>query len=184
MADIVTSAQVLTHLNMADNPPADITELELFIAAATAHVEHHYGTFPTATYTEDVVVSDDGTGTYRWWLQPRHRPITAVASVTDESGVEYVSGFTISTDGRRFRHDSITSGEWTVEYTAGEAAPADLQLAALEDIRGLYQPGQIGPPASFGAFDIPEIEGGGFRPVNQWPRLDAWIHSRTGPLIA
>lgn len=56
---------------------------------------------------------------------------------------------------------------------------ADLRLAALEDIRGLYQPGQIGPLADFGAFGTQTAEateaGPGYRPVLLWPRVDAWL---------
>lgn len=181
MADLVTLDEVLAHLNMSA-PPPDVAELDLFIDAATAHVEHHYGAFPATEYVEDVAVVDDLSGVHRLWVRPRHTPIVSVASAIDENGTEYTTGFVISTDSRQVRHDSITTGTWTLTYTAGEAAPADLKLAALEDIRGLYQPGQIGPPANFGAFDIPDTPT--FRPVNLWPRLDAWIYSRTGPAIA
>lgn len=184
MADLVTLDEVLSHLNMADNPPSDLTELELFIAATTAHVEYRFGTFPATEHTEDVCVTDDGIGTYRFWLRPRHFPITSVASATSENGTEYDADFVISTDAEHIRHPSITAGEWTVVYTAGQAAPADLKLAVLEDIRGLYQPGQIGPPATFGSFDIDEGPASGFRPVNLWPRIDAWVYSRLGPAIA
>ena len=184
MADVVTLDEVLSHLNMADNPPADIGELELFVDAATAHIAYRFGAFPATSYTEDIDVVDDGIGTHRYWLRPKHFPITAVTSATNESGVAYTTEFTISTDAEHIRHDSITGGRWTVVYTAGEAAPADLKLAVLEDIRGLYQPGQIGPPAAFGAFDIDDGGATRFRPVNLWPRIDAWVYSRLGPAIA
>lgn len=184
MADVVTMDEVLSHLNMAANPPADLSELELFIDAATAHVSYRFGEFPARSYTEDIDVVDDGVGTHRYWLRPKRFPITAVTSATNESGVAYATDFVVSTDAEHFRHPSITGGRWTVVYTAGEAAPADLKLAVLEDIRGLYQPGQIGPPASFGAFDIDDSPTGSFRPVNQWPRIDAWVYSRLGPAIA
>lgn len=183
MADLVTLDQVLSHLNMADNPPNDLAELELFVSAATDHVAYRYGTMPAATYTETLSVADDGLGIYRLWVRPIRFPVTAVTSATSEDGTVYSTGFTISTDGRRVRHIAMASGEWTLTYTAGSEAPADLKLAALEDIRGLYQPGQIGAPANFGAFDIP-AEPTGFRPVNLWPRIDAWINSRLGSQIA
>lgn len=183
MADLVTLDQVLAHLNLTANPPADVTELELFIDAATDHVAYRYGTMPSGTYTETLSVFDDGVGVHRYWVRPQYYPVTAVTSATDENGTAYTTGFTISTDGRLVRHDSLSWGEWTLIYTAGEAAPADLQLAVLEDIRGLYQPGQIGPPANFGAFDI-EPESSGFRPVILWPRIDTWINARSGSQIA
>lgn len=183
MADLVTLDQVLSHLNMADNPPSDVGELELFISAATEHVAHRYGTMPSGTYTETLRVADDGVGLHRYWVRPLHYPVTAVTSATSEDGTVHSTDFAISTDGRLVRHGSLVWGEWTLTYTAGAAAPADLKLAVLEDIRGLYQPGQIGPPASFGSFDIDD-GGGAFRPVNLWPRIDAWIGSRTGSQIA
>lgn len=182
MADLVTVAEVVAHLNI--DTPADTSELALFISAATDHVAYRYGTFPSATYTEDLAVFDDGFGTYRLWLRPNRFPVTAITSAVDEDGTEHATAFVISSDGQRIRHDSITSGTWTVTYTAGQATPADLKLAVLEDIRGLYQPGQIGPPAAFGAFGIEDTEARGFRPVNLWPRIDSWIYSRLGPAIA
>lgn len=184
MADLVTLDQVLSHLNMATNPPSDTAELELFISAATDHVAHRYGTMPSGSYTETVTVTDDGVGHYRYWARPLHYPVTAVTSAVAEDGTTYTTDFAISTDGRLVRHDSIPSGEWTLTYVAGSAAPADLKLAVLEDIRGLYQPGQIGPPANFGSFDIDAGAGGSFRPVNLWPRIDAWIGARLGSQIA
>jgi hypothetical protein len=74
------------------------------------------------------------------------------------------------------RSDELPAALWTV---IDATAPADLKLAALEDIRGLYQPGQIGPPAEFGAFGIDSVDvGTTYRPVRMWPRLDAWVESR------
>jgi hypothetical protein len=66
--------------------------------------------------------------------------------------------------------------------------PASLKLAVLEDIRGLYQPGQLGPLAEFGAFGTQTAEstdtGPGYRPVRLWPRIDAWIVQKTsGPAV-
>lgn len=185
VADLVTQAEVLAHLNL---PAAttDTTELQKFISAATAHFESRFGSLPTGTYTESHTVIDDGSGTYRKWLVPHRFPVTAVTSANDETGsTTLTTGFTISADARRVRHDSITGGEWTIVYTAGQAIPADLQLAVLEDIRGLYQPGQIGPPGEFGAFgamsETPETI---FRVVDLWPRIDAWVDRRLGPMIA
>lgn len=184
MADLVTLNQVLSHLNLAGNPPADPAEIELFVDAATAHFEERFGILPTGTYTEVVRVRDDWSGLYRQWLRPQRWPITSVVSATSEDGLTiHSTGFVISADGRAVRHDSIAVGDWTVVYTAGQTVPADLKLAVLEDIRGLYQPGQIGAPANFGAFDIPE-EPSGFRPVNLWPRIDAWVNARLGSQIA
>jgi hypothetical protein len=184
VADLVTIEQVRAHLNLGSDTTHD-EELLLFISAATDHVANRYGTLPSDTYTETLPAVDDERGTYRYHLYPYRTPVTAVTSATDEAGTEYTTGFTISPDGRKVRHDSIVGGDWTLVYTAGEAISADLKLAALEDIRGLFQPGQIGPPASFGAFGVESAElGAPSRPVNLWPRLDNWIYARLGPGIA
>lgn len=180
---VVTADEALEHLNISDEHE---DELQRFIDAATAHIERNYGDLPSGTYTESLPVVDDGEGTYRRWLHPQHAPVLTVTSATDEGGTTYSTGFTISPSGLAVRHDSVLSGTWTVVYTAGESeTPADLKLAALEDIRGLWQPGQIGPPAEFGAFGIEATDvGPTFRPVRMWPRLDAWIKANRGPNIA
>lgn len=184
MADLVSLDQVLSHLNLDQNPPDDLSEIELLISAATDHVAHRYGTMPSGTFTENVTVYDDGVGAYRFWVRPRRFPITAVTSAVFEDGsISYSTDFAVSTDGRLVRHPSLSAGEWTLTYVAGDDVPADLQLAVLEDIRGLYQPAQIGPPATFGAFSI-EGEDRTFRPVTMWPRIDAWIGGRVGSQIA
>lgn len=183
MAAVVEADDVLRHLRNYDGN-VDIDQVNLYVNAATDHIGHHYGTLPSGEYTESLTVVDDMAGTYRYWLVPYHSPITTVTSITAEDGTEYTADFTISTDGRRIRHDSVTWGEWVVTYMAGHEVPADLKLAVLEDIRGLYQPGQIGPPAAFGAFDIDIDAEGGRPPVTQWPRIDAWIRARLGPVIA
>lgn len=186
MADLVTLGEVLAHLNMADDPPGDVHEIELFIDAATAHLDHRYGALPSGSYVELLEVVDDGAGPYRWWLVPHHSPLTAVISAVSEDGsITYSDGFTIAADGRRVRHDDISSAAWTLTYSAGHSVPADLRLAVLEDIRGLYQPGQIGPPAEFGAFGVDADSAlQARRPLNLWPRIDAWVDSRLGPAIA
>ena len=184
MADIVTLDQLLEHLNLST--PTDTLELELFISAATAHVETRYGTFPSAVYTNALTVFDDDSGVYEKWLRPNRYPVTAVTSATSEDGLTvYTTGFTISADGFRVRHAQVLTGEWTLIYTAGKVAPADLRLCVLEDIRGLYQPGQIGPPAVFGAFGLESTEvGTSYRPVRMWPRVDAWLESNVVPGFA
>lgn len=178
-AQVVTLEQVRSALNLGDDTSHD-EELRLYIAAITEHIEAQVGTLPSAEYTETVAVGRDGT------LLTRHWPILAVDSVEDGYGTSYTTGFTIGNGAFSFEHDSLGAGVWTVTYTAGFAAiPADLKLAALEDIRGLYQPGQIGAPAAFGAFGIDSTDTGPtYRPVRQWPRVDAWVSSRYGPVIA
>lgn len=182
MADIVSLDAVLEHLNLQDDGSHD-DELQTFIDAVTAHVEKAWGaTLPSATITEiGLVVNLDGT----LRLMPSKTPVLAVASISD--GVTtHTTGFTVTADGY-VEHDNLYGDRrWTIIYTAGfDEIPADLKLAALEDIRGLYQPGQIGPPAAFGAFGIESTDTGvTYRPVRMWPRVDAWLENDVPPGVA
>lgn len=183
MADLIT----LDDLDLALNLNGDTShedELAVYIAAVTAHVANEYGDLPDGTYTEIVnVTAAETDGVVR--LMPARQPITAVTSITDGDGTAYTTGLTITADGR-IEHDDLTLGRWIVVYTSGyDAVPADLKLAALEDVRGLFQPGQIGPPAAFGAFGIDSTDTGTtYRPVRMWPRVDAWIENHSLPGIA
>jgi hypothetical protein len=185
VADLVTLQQVRDHLNLGSDTTHD-TELQLYIDAVTEHVASKFGVLPSQSFTERLTPVDDGYGEHRWRFWPAHYPIISVTSAVAEDETEYTSGFTVSPGGASFRQDDITAfGEWTVTYVAGYGSiPADLKLAALEDIRGLYQPGQIGTSGPLGGFGIQPDVGPAFRPITQWPRVDAWIASRTLPAIA
>lgn len=181
MADLISLDELNDALNLGGDSSHD-DELEVYIAAVTAHVEDSFGVLPSAEYTEQVptvIVA----GAVR--LMPSRWPVLEVASITSAEGTEYTTGFTVATGGY-VSHTSLSAGWWTITYTVGYATvPADLKLAALEDIRGLYQPGQIGPPAQFGAFGIDSTEvGTSYRPVRMWPRVDAWVERHSLPGIA
>lgn len=182
MAELVTLDEVNDALNLGGNTDHD-DELRIYIDAVTAHVEKQRGAMPSQEITEVGTLVNLGDGRLR--LMTRRIPVLEVASITD--GVStYSTGFTVTADGY-VEHDNLYSDRrWTITYTAGyEAIPADLKLAALEDIRGLYQPGQIGPPAAFGAFGIESTDVGvTYRPVRMWPRVDAWLESDVMPGIA
>lgn len=175
---LVTIEQVRAALNLGLDTSHDV-ELQLYMDAVEEYVEARIGTMPSAEYTETVVFANGTLVTRRW-------PIISVESVEDDYGTSYTDDFTINDAGYSVAHDSVLAGEWTITYTAGFAAvPADLKLAVIEDIRGLYQPGQIGGPGAFGAFGIESTDTGvTYRPVRMWPRVDAWIESRFGPVVA
>jgi len=175
---LLTLQQVRDALNLGSDTSHD-TELELYVDAAAEHLVSRGVNLSSAQYTEDARFAN-GRILTRYW------PVLTVVSLADDYGTSYTSGFTIG-DGRYdIEHDSIVSGVYRVTYTAGfTPAPADLKIAALEDIRGLYQPGQIGPAAAFGAFGVDSVDTGTtYRPVRMWPRLDAWVDYRLGPAIA
>lgn len=177
MADVVSLEEVKAALNLSDT--SKDSELGLYIDAATEYIESQIGTMPSATYTETVTATGDT-------IYPIRGPIISVTSLTPDGGSAYTTGFTVGNGNYSIQHDNLFRGDWTLVYVAGfTSVPADLKLAVLEDIRGLYQPGQIGPPAAFGAFGIENTDTGPtYRPVRQWPRVDAWISSRFGPVVA
>ena len=179
MADLVTLAELNDALNLEGDTSHD-DELQTYIDAVTAHVERHWGELPSAETSEIALVVDRGDGTLRISTS---KPVLEVASLTDGE-TTYTDDFTVSADGY-VEHDDLIRGRWTITYTAGYAAiPADLKLAVTEDIRGLYQPGQIGPPAAFGQFGIESTEtGDAYRPVRMWPRVDAWLASNVAPRV-
>lgn len=172
MADLLTVSEVRAHLNLGADTSHD-TMIAAWIDSVTAHVERRYTVLPSGAVTElaRVISDDDGT----WRLMPS-LPVVSVTSITDGT-TTYSTGFTVSAEGYIEHDDLAWSDRWTITYVAGVAAlPADLRLAALEDIRALYQPAQIGPPADFGAFGIESTDvGPTFRPVRMWPRVDAWL---------
>lgn len=182
MADLVTLGELNDALNL-DGDLSHDDELQVYISAVTAHVEDRYGVLPSETVTEIARIVDIGDGVLR--VLTSRFPVLTVTSIADAYGTEYTTGFTITADGY-VEHDNLFRGRWTIVYSAGFAAvPADLKLAALEDIRGLYQPGQIGPPAAFGAFGIDSTDvGTSYRPVRMWPRVDAWLDHNVPPSIA
>lgn len=181
MADLVTLTELNDNLNLGGDTTHD-EELQSYIDAVTAHVERQWGgEMPSTEVSEIALVVDRGDGTLRLSTS---KPVLEVATVTDGDDTTYSTDFTISADGY-VEHDDLIRGRWTITYTAGYAAiPADLKLAVLEDIRGLYQPGQIGPPAAFGAFGIDSTEvGDAYRPVRMWPRVDAWLAANVAPRV-
>jgi hypothetical protein len=185
---IVTIDEVADALNLGDTD--HYAELEGYIDAASAYVESWMGPMPSATYTErlNATFRPDGSVSF---LTGRF-PVLAVTSIVradpywlTDTPVSYTTDFAVTSSGY-ISHAAVTDGWWNVTYTAGFATvPADLKLAVLEDIRGLYQPGQIGAPAAFGAFGINSTDTGvTYRPVRMWPRIDAWVASRKVPGIA
>lgn len=182
MAELVTLDEVNDALNLGGDSSHD-DELQVYIDAVTAHVEKRIGALPSEEITEIALMVNLGDGTLR--LMTQRTPVLEVASISDGIST-YSTGFTITADGY-VEHDNLYSDRrWTITYTAGyESTPADLKVAALEDIRGLYQPGQIGPPAAFGAFGIDSTDTGTtYRPVRLWPRVDAWLEDDVMPGIA
>lgn len=165
MTQLVTLAQVKSHLGMPAGDTTHDTELQTFIDAATPIVEYITGPINPTTRTETLNV----------WGQ-NFVVLSLVPVISIQSAVEYLNllpntltaqppGSTTSNYGysldrpesglltRRGITGNITNfiGQTLViSYTAGLASvPADIKLAALEDIRALWQQTQQGVRPNF-----------------------------------
>lgn len=176
MADLTTAlplGDVMEHLNVDWSDATAAVELERFVAAADRHVVDSFGPLLNVARVEQVTTYDG-----RLWL--RHWPVLSVTSVAGGTNT-FTTGLVVSAAGE-VTHASLYAGTWTVTYTSGWVAlPDDLKLAVMEDIRGLYQRGQLATPGAIGAFGGGEVtDAGTVSPITMWPRTDEWINRRAG----
>lgn len=186
---IVTLADVHAHLNIDPSDTTHDTELQGFIDAATAYVQHQTGDIIAAEYFE---THNGGRNTIR----VDHPPILSVQEV-----VEYVgqTGYTLtevtlaeSADVGTYSYSldnprgGVIQRRWnggmagpftggnanvTVAYTAGtNTVGADIRMAVLQDIAALWQPGQTGTNP-YGSDD--EMGGFPLDTVNMFPKVAA-----------
>ena len=164
---LVTIPDVVAELNLPSTP-ADTTELQGFIDAATGVVEDYVGHVVNVSVTE---VHDGGDVSI--WL--RETPVVSVQSITEVIGlIPYTLteqpvgspvdnfGYTLDdpASGMVVRRSAGSSpfpffdnvGNVTVTYTAGRASvPANVRLGTLELIRHMYERGQQGMRPAYGA---------------------------------
>jgi len=196
VTSLVTLDDVHSHLNLPDSS-AD-AEIMGFIEAATAYVEFQTGPIIPKQFTE----VHDGGGPSIVLDNP---PVLSVESVTEYVGA---TGYTLTqselgspTGAYAFSIDDAARGiltrRWSgglvgpfvggvknvqVTYTAGRASvPADIRMAVLEDIRGLYTQTQYGRPgASFGGgIGSEAAEQWSAVPMHAFPRLAALLEGPT-----
>lgn len=182
--EIVSLDDALEHLNLPDSVNTD--EVQGFIDAATAYVQNATGPIIAQTFTE----THSGGASSICLFNP---PILEVTSV-----VEYVAatGYTLTqvalgdTAGQysfslddpksgvlRRRYNGNLVGPFAcgdhniaVTYIAGQATvPADIRMAVLQDIAGLYGPSQRGGNPYNNSADAL----GRVNPVGMFPRLAA-----------
>lgn len=182
---LVTLDDVKAHLNIDPNVTDGDTELQGFIDAATAYIQSLTGPIVPRQFTE----THSGGGST---IVLRNAPVLQVDSV-----VEYVgpTGYTLTradlgTDGGAYSYSlddpraGIIRRRWNgglvgafiggernvlVTYWAGQASvPADIRMAVLQDIAGLYQPSQMGtnPYGSDTALGNAPLN-----PMNLFPRV-------------
>ena len=167
MTNVLTRAEVKTHLNIATTDTTYDTELDSFTARAESAIANRVGPLAPTTGTE----SHDG-GTHI--VRTLYRPIQTITSITESYGAYNRTlteqpldgsngfnayGYTVDrTDGVVVRRVSGVAAPFaigrrnvTVAYTYGWSTdgtsttlPADLDLAVLELIRAWWEASQRG----------------------------------------
>jgi hypothetical protein len=194
---LLTLAEVKDSLNIDSATSKHDVELQRYIDAALPQIEYITGPINPVQITE---VHRVPRGAFQIAL--REPPVMSVVSVTEYIGLtaynltEQAPGATVSNYG--FALDLPESGilrrtstvgttmpflgtNVTVVYMAGLASvPADVHLAAIEDVRGLYQQTQQPGRPQYGGSPATE-DGWGAGPVMLFPRLAALLNraSRT-----
>lgn len=164
---LVTLAQVRDVLNIPQTDMSHDAELQRYIDAATATVTYITGPLAPTTFVEvrhggtPVIMLDNPpvisiTSVVEYYT-PSGRPLTLqpLGSTTDAFGYELVDAVA----GKLVRRSSAgyEAPFWggrdsiVITYVAGvSTVPADVVMATLEDIRGLYQQTQQGGRSSLG----------------------------------
>lgn len=167
---LVSMPDVYAHLNLNKADTSYQAELQGFIDAATGIFTYHCGPIAATSFTEN------------WTITPGQSqinllqcPVLSIQSVIEYVGLtaytltEQPRGSTVNNYG--FSLDMPSGGtlvrrsssgmpcafigdEVVVTYTAGRATiPPEVRLAALEDIRGLWQQTQQGSNVRFNSSD-------------------------------
>lgn len=193
---LVTKPEVKNHLNIPESETKFDVELDVFINAATPKVEYLIGPLDARTVTEVHT-------TYRRsQIILRTVPVLSITSVTEYlGGVAYTltdqPPSAASTTQYGYYLDNASSGlikrrangytspflgnEVIVVYSAGRASvPADVKLAALDDIRALWQQTQTAARPQFGGGGV--VMGpdrwGSAEDLHMFPRLASLLQSQ------
>lgn len=178
--ELVSLPDVLDHLQLTGTSNVNFDQVQGFIDAATAFIQDLTGPIIPTVFTE---VHDGG----KMLIALRNPPVLAISSVIEyigptayplvdsELGSGQFSAYAYSLDSAaagiiRRRYDGGLVGAFiggvrnvVVTYTAGlTAVPADIRMAVLQDIAGLFQPSQLGPGTSM----FPNSVGSGNGPLN------------------
>lgn len=200
--ELVKMSEVLAHLSLPAGDTTHQAELTAMIQAATPIVEYITGPINPLTVTNEVHYTSDGPDR----ILLRHPPVQSITSVIEYLGVTPYTltsqppGST--TDNYGYWLDRPSAGRLirmsafgqpmgfigstvTVSYVAGLGTnpdgstkiPADVKLAVLEDIRGLFVQTQNGGRPKFGGGLVDE-EGWTVGPLHLFPRLAALIENK------
>lgn len=194
---LVTLNETKLHLNIPESETQYDTELATFIAAATPIIEHLVGPVDIRTITSETY---DVRG--RKSIILRTVPVVTITSVKEYIGIqEYVltdqppGASSVSLYGYTLKNASsglitrrangfdmrFLGAEIVVSYTAGRASvPADVKLAALDDIRALWSQTQVASRPQFGGGGV--VMGpdrwGSMQELHMFPRLALLIQSQ------
>lgn len=194
---IVTLTEVKLHLNVPESETQYDTELGTFIAAATPIIEHLVGPVDIRTITNEIY---DTGGRQKIIL--RTVPVVSITAVTEYVGIQAYTltdqppgfsnptlyGYTLknAASGMVARRAngfdmSFLGAEVSISYTAGRASvPADVKLAALDDIRALWSQTQVASRPQFGGGGVvmsPD-RWGGMQELHMFPRLALLVQSQ------
>ncbi|MEU6582754.1 hypothetical protein [Nocardia sp. NPDC046763] len=192
---LVSMSDVYRHLNLDESDLAPMAELQGFIDAATPFVEYITGPMLPTTVTETYPVVVGQTQ-----IMLRTCPVLSIQTVTEylatvartltnqprgSSTDNYGYSLDIASAGLLVRRGVVgvaipfLGDTVVVSYTAGRATvPAHVRMAALEDIRGLWQQTQQGGNPRFGG-DRAAEDGWTVGPIHLFPRLAALLEGTT-----
>lgn len=186
-AELVTLSDVIAHLNLDDIDSDDETELQGFIDAATTFIQNATGPILYQTFTE---IHSGGSPVICLF----HPPVVSITSITEYIGpVGYTlteaelgqpgGAYAYSIDDPRSgiirrRYSGGFVGNFApgdhniqVTYVAGRSTvPADIRMAVLQDIAGMWQPSQQG---SNPYYDNQATGNGPLNPIGMFPRVAA-----------
>lgn len=186
MASWVTLAEVKDMMNMAPTDTAHDVKIQTFIDSATPVIEYIVGPVLQQTFTEN----------HRTYGQSkivlRNSPVISITTLTEFIGLtaytlseqepgattnNYGYALDITGNGVITRMSSVGTemgfigNVVTVTYLAGLlTVPADIRLAAIEDVRAMFQQTQLGGRPQYGGGASQE-DGWQPAPIASFPRL-------------
>lgn len=194
LEQLVALSEVKEHLNLSLTESSNDAELQGFIDAATAYIQNatgpiiprqyvevHNGGGPTVVLFNPPVVSVDSVVEY---IGPTGYTLTQAELGTDAGTYAFsLDSAEAGIISRRFNGGMVgcfAGGLRNVQvtYTAGRASvPADVRMAVLQDIAGLWGPSQTGPASPM----FPDVAGGGPQrnPLTMFPRVAEVLSAAT-----
>ena len=186
MASWVTLAEVKDMMNMGPTDTAHDVKIQTFIDSATPVIEYIVGPVLPQTFTEN----------HRTYGQSkivlRNPPVISITTLTEFIGLtaytlteqepgattnNYGYALDVAGNGVVTRMSSVGTemgfigNVVTVTYLAGLlTVPADIRLAAIEDVRAMFQQTQLGGRPQFGGGPSQE-DGWSPSPIASFPRL-------------